>query len=129
MFGHIDGHISKFMQALMKVEEEAQRRALREDEWGRMDALRSQLWLWMNRRERYWRQLSRCRIIREGDRNTKYFHLTASMRRQRNWIDRLRINGEEVFDEVIIKSSIIDYFKDLYSKQQCTSFDITVRFS
>ena len=39
MFGHIDGHISKFMQALNKVEEEAQRRALREDEWGRMDAL------------------------------------------------------------------------------------------
>jgi len=39
VFGHIDGHISKFMQALNKVEEEAQRRALREDEWGRMDAL------------------------------------------------------------------------------------------
>ena len=47
------------------------------------------------------------------------------MRRQRNCIDRLRINGEEVSDELRIKSSIIDYFKDLYSKQQCTSFDIS----
>jgi len=80
------------------VEEEALRRVLREDEWRRMDALRSQLWLWMSRKERYWRQLSRCRIISEGDRNTKYFDLTATMRRQRNWIDKLMLNGEEVSD-------------------------------
>ena len=125
IFGHIEGHISKFRQALLKLEEEAQRRPLGLDEWSRMDALRSQLWLWMNRQERYWRQLSRCKIIREGDRNTKYFHLKATMRRQRNCIDKLMINGEEVTDVNEIKREIIGYFKDLYSKQQGTTFDIS----
>ena len=109
----------------MVLEEEAQRRSLRLDEWGRMDAIRSQLWLWMIRQERFWRQLSRCKIIREGDRNTKYFHLTASLRRQRNGINKLLINGVEVADENEIKRRIIGFFKDLYNKQQGTSFDIS----
>jgi len=120
-----DSNISKFKKALMVLEEEAQRRSLRLDEWGRMDAIRSQLWLWMIRQERYWRQLSRCKLIREGDRNTKYFHLTASLRRQRNGINKLLINGVEVADENEIKRRIIGFFKDLYNKQQGTSFDIS----
>ena len=115
VLGHFDVHINKFMEALLQMEKEAQRRVLRRDECSRMDALRSQLWLWKNRKERYWRQLSRCKIIREGDRNTKYFHLTASMRRQRIRIDRMMINGEEVADETVIKSCITGFFKDLYA--------------
>jgi len=50
--------------------------------------------------------------------------MTASLRRQRNWIDKLVIQGEEVADKNKIKQCIIDYFKDLYGRQEVTSFDI-----
>ena len=117
VFGHIDRNIKKFDLALRKAEEEALRREIREVEWSRIEALRTQMWLWVVRKERYWKQLSRCKVIREGDRNTKYFHLSATMRRNRNRIDKLLIQGVEVSDEGRIKSSILEYFKDLYSKQ------------
>ena len=117
VFGHIDRNIKKFDLALRKAEEEALRREIGVVEWSRIEALRTQMWLWMVRKERYWKQLSRCKVIREGDRNTKYFHLSATMRRNRNRIDKLLIQGVEVSDEGRIKSSILEYFKDLYSKQ------------
>ena len=50
IFGHIDRSICKFQKALNKVEEEALSREIMEDEWRRIDALRSQLWLWMIRK-------------------------------------------------------------------------------
>ena len=116
--------MSTFQEAIRKLDKEAQSKPLEECDWIRMDALRSQLWYWMVRKERYWRQLSRCKVIKEGDRNTKYFHLKATVRRQRNMIDKLNVNGEEV-DTRGIKSNIITYFKMIYKKSQCISFDLS----
>ena len=79
VFGHIEQNICKFQAAMDKLESAAQIRELQEDEWSRLDALRTQLWLWTARNERYWRQLSRCKLIKEGDRNTKYFQLAACL--------------------------------------------------
>jgi len=79
--GHIDSKLCSYQEAIRKLDKEAQSRTLDECDWVRMDALQSQLWHWMVRKERYWRQLSRCKVIKEGDRNTKYFHLKATMRR------------------------------------------------
>jgi len=125
IFGHIVKKIRSFQDALSKLEAAAQIKALEEEDWLRMDALRTQLWLWMTRKMRYWRQLSRCKILKEGDRNTKFFHLKATTRRQRNLIDRIKFQGEEVTDIGLIKKIFISFFKSLYRKQRCTSFDIT----
>ena len=91
VFGHIDTKIISFQTALKELEDKAQGSSLEESDICRMEALRSQLWLWMARKERYWRQLSRCKIIKEGDRNTKFFHLKANMRKQKNMIENKRI--------------------------------------
>ena len=124
-FGHIESKISSYQIALSTLEKEAQSRVLEDHEWIRMDALRSQLWLWMARKMRYWRQLSRSKIIKEGDRNTKFFHLKASMRRQRNMIDKIQYEGKESSDIGEIRKLIIAYFKDLYKKPRSTKFDIS----
>jgi len=124
-FGHIEQNINKFQREMDKIEREAQVRELQEEEWSRLDALRTQLWMWTARNERYWRQMSRCKWIKEGDRNTKYFHLAATMRRRRNQIDKLNIDGEEISDVKVIKAKINDYFRQLYKKSRHTSFDIT----
>ena len=36
-----------------------------------------------------WKQWSRNRYLKEGDRNTSFFHTKASNRKQRNWIQGL----------------------------------------
>ena len=41
-----------------------------------------------------WRQKSRVLCIREGDRNTRFFHRIATSHRRFNSIDRLMVDGE-----------------------------------
>ena len=41
-----------------------------------------------------WRQKSRVLCIREGDRNTRFFHRIANSHRRFNSIDRLMVDGE-----------------------------------
>ena len=41
-----------------------------------------------------WRQKSRVLCIREGDKNTKFFHRIANSHRRFNSIDRLMVDGE-----------------------------------
>ncbi|WOL05350.1 hypothetical protein Cni_G14078 [Canna indica] len=45
----------------------------------------------------YWRQREKARWRKDGDRNTKFFHMMATARKQRNWISELKIN-EELID-------------------------------
>ena len=125
VFGHIDLKISRFQEAIRELDKEAQSRSLIESEWCRLDALRTQLWFWMLRKERYWRQLSRCKLIKEGDRNTKYFHLKATMRRQRNSIDKLIIDGAVITDHIRIKNHIVSYFKKLYQRHHKPYFELS----
>lgn len=53
---------------------------------GKLDKIWSQ-------EEMFWHQRSRINYLKFGDRNTRFFHLTATQRRQRNLILRLK-NGE-----------------------------------
>jgi len=51
--------------------------------------------------------------------------LKATMRRQRNLIEKILVQGKEVTDVGDVKRFIIRYFKNLYRKQKCTRFDIS----
>jgi hypothetical protein len=68
------------------------------------------------REEKMWRQRSRTSWLKEGDRNTKYFHSRASHRRRRNSLVFLRLeNGDIVTDAEQIGTQFVNYYQELFT--------------
>ncbi|CAM8962958.1 unnamed protein product [Rhodiola kirilowii] len=74
---------------------------------------------WRLKEEIYWKQRSRVEWLREGDRNTSYFHAKASQRKKRNTIVKLLDSrGEWISDEKEKGYLIRDYFTDIFSSSR-----------
>ena len=78
--------LSEKKTRLQFLEENAQPDQSREE----ISLLRKEIQFLLNQEETYWRQRSRITWMREGDRNTSFFHAQASQRRKANTIIRLR---------------------------------------
>ena len=63
-----------------------------------------------------WRQKSRVLYIREGDRNTKFFHHIANSHRRFNSIDRLMVDRELSSDPEAIAGCISHFYRQLYAE-------------
>ncbi|KAF8390326.1 hypothetical protein HHK36_024851 [Tetracentron sinense] len=64
-----------------------------------------------------WKQKSRIQWLKEGDRNTKFFHCMAKFHRKSNLISSLIVDGERKSDPKAIEDSVIEFYKDLYSEK------------
>ncbi|KAK1630226.1 hypothetical protein QYE76_004541 [Lolium multiflorum] len=65
--------------------------------------------------ETRWRQRSRISWLREGDRNTNYFHRRASWRQKNNKIEKLQSeNGDIIEDATHLEIMTTDFFTELY---------------
>ena len=72
----------------------------------------------MEQEEIYWKQRSRVSWIKEGDRNTSYFHHKASQRRRRNAIESLQLeNGEWISTDGQIEQHIAGFYKKLFASE------------
>lgn len=77
-----------------------------------------------HREELLWRQRSRIEWLTAGDKNTKFFHLRASMRRKKNMIKALMNSlGITVDDPVELKEMVTDVYKNLYTSEGVTNMD------
>ncbi|KAL4301914.1 hypothetical protein GQ457_10G019110 [Hibiscus cannabinus] len=83
----------------------------------RLGELRAGLWMEFRREESLWLQKSRLRWFSEGDRNTRFFHISASTRRRRNSINRLKNGDALLSDPILIKAHVFDYFYQPYNSK------------
>lgn len=65
-----------------------------------------------------WRQRSRDLWLKQGDKNTKYFHRTANAHRRYNNIDKLIVEGETMENPTDIKEEIVTFYQKLYSEPE-----------
>ncbi len=56
-----------------------------------------------------WRKKSRALWLREGDRNSKFYHNVANSHRRNNNIGTLLVDREQVFDPTIIQEHIVNF--------------------
>ncbi|XP_043694325.1 uncharacterized protein LOC122645036 [Telopea speciosissima] len=74
--------------------------------------------------EIFWRQKSRVRWLKEGDRNTNFFHTSAKMRRLRQSVSKIKDgNGDWISDASGIEAEAVRFFTDAFSSQGCTQDD------
>ncbi|XP_077226202.1 uncharacterized protein LOC143859364 [Tasmannia lanceolata] len=64
-----------------------------------------------------WRQKSRVRWLKEGDKNSAYFHALASARRRKNRIEYLEDNGIKVSGKDEVTNVILNFYTSLYSSE------------
>lgn len=97
-----------------------------ERKWIKLEGkLRRELDDVLHEEELIWFQKSRLEAIKDGDRNTKFFHLATVIRRNRNKVDMLQANdGSWVTDPTNVKLMVEQYWKDLFMEENphyCTS--------
>ena len=64
------------------------------------------------------RQTSRATWLREGDKNTRFFHRVANSNRRFNSIDQLLVNGILTTDQSEIGAGLVNFYKQLFSDDE-----------
>ncbi|KAL9672899.1 hypothetical protein QQ045_029152 [Rhodiola kirilowii] len=87
------------------------------DETSRIEEARlsEELDYWLAREETLWLKRSRVIWLNQGDRNTKFFHARASLRKKKNWISELKDEGgNSISEQPGLVNMASDYFKKIF---------------
>ena len=92
-------------------------------ESARLKAANSTLHHWLVRRESVWRQRARSYGFNTKDHNTKFFHASTTLKKRKNEIIQIKINGRRVQGVADLKFEIRNHFANRFSQEQLPAFD------
>jgi hypothetical protein len=104
---------SEELKALDRLEEE---RSLNEVEKERKRQICRELEASLLQEEISWRQKSRIRWLKEGDKCTKFFHQVANANRRNNSIESLVVDGTLSSDPTIVSNHIVNFYDSLFTE-------------
>ena len=116
-FGQIDQNIAALEDMIHDLDMDANSRTLTDEEIKKRREAQMNLWTWLKRKEMFWAQNSRAKWVKEGDRNTRYFHTLASIRKRKNSITSLSTNGFVIDDPAGLKEEAISFFSKIFSEE------------
>lgn len=116
-FGNIFEDKTRIESQLQKVSEEVFKSGYTEQLMKEENMLQEQLQAREKQEEIYWKQKSRNRWLKEGERNTKFFHRSTIQRRIHNRIQQLKNpNGERTETREELETLLVDHFSDLLTE-------------
>ena len=120
MFGNIQHRIKKKEREVQKLANEV---VCVEDAFA-MEGCRKELSELSLREEILWKQRSKNLWLKEGDRNTKYFHGIASRRRKNNQIEWIKNEEGLCFDKMEeVERIFMDYFENIFTTCNPSNMD------
>ena len=88
-------------------------RGLDNEQRSRKCCIVSELELSLLQEEISWRQKSRIRWLKEGDKCTKFFHRIANSNRRTNSIESLSVNGSITSNQIAIKNHVVQHYESV----------------
>jgi hypothetical protein len=119
VFGDVGARNKAWAEELVLLENYEERRGLSEEEKERRRGLVADLEASLLQEEICWRQKSRIKWLKEGDKCTKFFHQVANANRRTNCIESLLVNGAPISDPEAISSHIANFYESLFSEPLC----------
>jgi hypothetical protein len=111
-FGNIQRQIRETESQLKKVEF----LSMQGRDHSQVITLKGKLHALLAKNERLWRQRSRVEWLKNGDRNTRYFHCKATQRKRRNHVYRLK-------DQAGVWTSQLDQVPPLFIEYYSSLFN------
>lgn len=89
-----------------------------------IDKIKKELMLAYREEEMYWRQKSREKWLRLGDRNSKFFHFSVKAARVRNYLRKLKDHlGRDQWSDGAKAEVAIQYFSELFATSNPPSYE------
>ena len=81
-----------------------------------LKSTRVKLNCWLEKDDDIWQQRSRLNWFQSGDRNISFFHVKASARHKKNFIEGI-LDANEVWheDDEKVEEVVVEYYKDLFT--------------
>jgi hypothetical protein len=116
MFGNVGALIKERVDELKALETTAEGGGLSEEERERKRQLCRDLERALLQEEISWRQKSRIKWLKVGDKCTKFFHLMANSIKRHNTIDSLLIDGVLSSNPVAIRGHAANHFEPMFAE-------------
>ena len=116
VFGNLESNKMAALQQVDYWDQVEGERGLTEEELSRKKEVKDDYAKWVKLEEIHWRQLSMELWLREGDRNTGYFHRMANAHRKRQTMEKIKINGVWLSGEQDVRNGIVDAFQRLLTE-------------
>lgn len=82
----------------------------------------------ITKEETFWKQRSRCIWLKEGDRNTRFFHISMIKHKVANRITKLAVDNGELVKEEEIRNEAKRYFLELLRRDHMLDVDAQSSF-
>ena len=124
VFGRLEKNKAEALQQVERWDVVEEERALSEEELGHKKTAKENYSKWVSMEEVHWRQLSREIWLREGDRNTGFFHRMANAHRRVNNLIKIKINGVRLTEDQEVRDGIVNAYQQFLSESSGWKADI-----
>ncbi|XP_034695680.1 uncharacterized protein LOC117921832 [Vitis riparia] len=124
IFGRLERNKAEALQQVERWDSVEEERNLTKEELGHKKEAKESYAKWVTMEEVHWRQLSREIWLKEGDRNTGFFHRMANARRRVNAMAKIKINGVRFTEEQDMREGIANAYQQLLSENSGWKADI-----